>query len=68
MANIEIRSVEGLAGTAVPYAYAVKAGPWLFLTGHEAFDFATGGAPEVEGPRAFLRSARRVSSAKRNTS
>lgn len=53
MANIEIRSVEGLAGTAVPYAYAVKAGPWLFLTGHEAFDFATGGAPEVEGPAAF---------------
>ena len=53
MANIEIRSVEGLAGTAVPYAYAVKAGPWLFLTGHEAFDFATGGAPEVEGPAGF---------------
>ena len=53
MANIEIRSVEGLAGTAVPYAYAVKAGPWLFLTGHEAFDFATGDAPEVEGPAAF---------------
>ena len=42
MANIEIRSVEGLAGSAVPYAYAVKAGPWLFLTGHEAFDFAAG--------------------------
>jgi enamine deaminase RidA (YjgF/YER057c/UK114 family) len=53
MANIEIRSVEGLAGTAVPYAYAVKAGPWLFLTGHEAFDFATGPAPEVEGPEGF---------------
>ena len=53
MANIEIRSVEGLAGTAVPYAYAVKAGPWLFLTGHEAFDFASGPAPEVEGPEGF---------------
>ena len=39
MANTEIRSVEGLAGSGVPYAYAVKAGPWLFLTGHEAFDF-----------------------------
>jgi len=45
MANIEIRSVENLAGTGVPYAYAVKAGPWLFLTGHEAFDFATGNIP-----------------------
>ena len=53
MANIEVRSVEGLAGSAVPYAYAVKAGPWLFLTGHEAFDFATGPAPEVEGPAGF---------------
>jgi len=53
MANIEVRSVEGLAGTGVPYAYAVKAGPWLFLTGHEAFDFAAGPAPEVEGPEGF---------------
>ncbi|TAK80610.1 MAG: hypothetical protein EPO20_27845 [Betaproteobacteria bacterium] len=53
MANIEVRSVEGLAGTAVPYAYAVKAGPWIFLTGHEAFDFASGAAPEVEGAEGF---------------
>src|SRR3954464_5626263 len=53
MANIEIRSVDGLAGTAVPYAYAVKAGQWLFLTGHEAFDFASGLAPEVEGHAGF---------------
>src|SRR5438477_343434 len=53
MANIEIRSVDNLAGTGVPYAYAVKAGPWLFLTGHEAFDFATGHAPEVEGHAGF---------------
>ena len=37
----------------MPYAYAVKAGPWLFLTGHEAFDFAAGPAPEVEGPEGF---------------
>jgi hypothetical protein len=22
----------------VSYAYAVKAGPWIFLTGHEAFE------------------------------
>src|SRR3954454_13203405 len=53
MPNIEIRSVEGLAGTGVPFAYAVKAGPWLFLSGHEAFDFAAGAAPEVEGPEGF---------------
>jgi len=53
MSGIEIRAVEGLAATEVPYAYAVKAGPWLFLSGHEAFDFATGLAPEVEGPAGF---------------
>ena len=53
MANIEARAVETLAGSGVPYAYAVKAGPWLFLTGHEAFDFAAGAAPEVEGPAGF---------------
>ena len=53
MADIEVRSVESLAGTGVPYAYAVKAGQWIFLTGHEAFDFASGLAPEVEGPAGF---------------
>jgi enamine deaminase RidA (YjgF/YER057c/UK114 family) len=39
-----------LAGGAITYAYAVKAGPWVFLNGHEAFDFEKGLAPEVEGP------------------
>ena len=53
MAGIELRAVEHLAGSGIAYAYAVKAGPWLFLTGHEAFDFAAGPAPEVEGPSAF---------------
>jgi enamine deaminase RidA (YjgF/YER057c/UK114 family) len=53
MAGIELRAVDHLAGSGVPYAYAVKAGPWLFLTGHEAFDFDAGGAPDVEGPAAF---------------
>ena len=39
---LEVRSVENLLGTPVPYAYAMKAGPWLFLTGHEAYDWRTG--------------------------
>jgi hypothetical protein len=39
-----------LVGSAVNCAYAVKAGPWVFLNGHEAFDFEQGLAPEVEGP------------------
>jgi enamine deaminase RidA (YjgF/YER057c/UK114 family) len=38
-----------LVGSSIDYAYAVKAGPWVFLNGHEAFDFAHGLAPEVEG-------------------
>jgi enamine deaminase RidA (YjgF/YER057c/UK114 family) len=41
--SLDMRSVENLLGTPVPYAYAVKAGPWLFLTGHEAYDWHTGG-------------------------
>src|SRR5262245_24441488 len=31
-----------LVGSAINYAYAVKAGPWVFLNGHEAFDFERG--------------------------
>lgn len=53
MAGIAVRAVDHLAGSGVAYAYAVQAGPWLFLTGHEAFDFAAGGAPEVEGAAEF---------------
>jgi enamine deaminase RidA (YjgF/YER057c/UK114 family) len=47
--GVTIRSTR-LAGSAINYAYAVKAGPWVFLNGHEAFDFDKGLAPEVEGP------------------
>jgi enamine deaminase RidA (YjgF/YER057c/UK114 family) len=51
---IEVKSVGQLAGTPVPYAYAVKAGPWIFLTGHEAFDWDTGAVDAaVAGPAGF---------------
>jgi hypothetical protein len=53
MAGIEVKAVDNLLGTPFPYAYAIKAGPWLFLTGHEAFDFASGTPPEVTGPPGF---------------
>jgi enamine deaminase RidA (YjgF/YER057c/UK114 family) len=53
MSEIEVKSVPGIAGSAMPYAYAVKAGPWIFLTGHEAFDFATGSGAAVAGPPGF---------------
>src|SRR5262245_4337793 len=49
-AALTIKSVEALAGSGTRFAYAVKAGPWIFLNGHEAFDFERGLAPEVEGP------------------
>src|SRR5215831_356258 len=53
MPALELKSVANLLGTPISYAYAVKAGPWIFLNGHEAFDFA-GGIPEaVAGPTGF---------------
>ena len=58
MAALEVRAVENLLGTAVSYAYAVKAGPWIFLNGHEAFDFASGSPEEVVGPAGFPRYGR----------
>jgi len=53
MAALEVKSVARLLGTPVPYAYAVKAGPWIFLTGHEAYDWETGIPPEVTGAPGF---------------
>ena len=48
--SLVVKSVERLAGSATSFAYAIKAGPWIFLNGHEAFDFERGLASEVEGP------------------
>ena len=50
---LDVRFVENLLGTSVRYAYAVKAGPWVFLTGHEAYDWGTGISEEVTGPPGF---------------
>jgi len=47
---LTVKAVGRLAGSADSLAYAVKAGPWIFLNGHEAYDFERGLAPEVEGP------------------
>jgi enamine deaminase RidA (YjgF/YER057c/UK114 family) len=57
-AGITVKSVERLAGSSINYAYAVKAGPWIFLNGHEAYDFEKGLAPEVEGPPGYRLSGR----------
>ena len=56
--SLEVKSVPRLVGSTTKYAYAIKAGPWIFLNGHEAFDFETGLAPEVEGPRGYPLSGR----------
>jgi enamine deaminase RidA (YjgF/YER057c/UK114 family) len=45
--SLEVRSVDKLLGTPVPYAYAVRAGPWVFLTGHEAYDWRSGEVDEA---------------------
>src|SRR5947208_16370582 len=52
MPGVEVKSVN-LLGMPVPYAYAVKAGPWIFLTGHEALDFESGIPEAVAGPPGF---------------
>jgi enamine deaminase RidA (YjgF/YER057c/UK114 family) len=50
---LEVKSVDRLLGTPISYAYAVKAGPWVFLTGHEAYDWVTGIPDEVTGPAGY---------------
>ena len=51
---LDVRSVDDMVGTPVAYAYAVKAGPWLFLSGHEAYDWRTGTTDEgVSGPPGY---------------
>lgn len=55
MNKMDVRSVPSLAGSGIPYASAVKAGPFIFLTGHEAFDFTSGSHAEVAGPPGFPR-------------
>src|SRR5256886_13191301 len=57
-AALTVKAVERLAGSGTRFAYAVKAGPWIFLNGHEAFDFERGLAPEVEGPSGHRLSGR----------
>jgi enamine deaminase RidA (YjgF/YER057c/UK114 family) len=53
MAEVEPLSVVKLLGTDMLYAPGVRAGNWIFLTGHEAFDFEKGVPAEVTGPASF---------------
>jgi enamine deaminase RidA (YjgF/YER057c/UK114 family) len=48
-----VRKTQRLVGSAVNHAYAVKAGPFVFLNGHEGYDFAAGVTPAVAGASGF---------------
>ena len=53
MVEVEPHSVVRLLGTDILYTPGVRAGNWLFMTGHEAFDFENGVPAEVAGPANF---------------
>src|SRR4051794_31438260 len=50
---ITVRTTEHLVGSVVNHAYAVKAGSFVFLNGHEGYDFAAGVTSEVAGAPGF---------------
>ncbi len=50
---IRVRTAEHLVGSSVNHAYAVQAGPFVFLNGHEGYDFAAGVTPAVAGAPGF---------------
>ena len=51
---LEVKPLLNLVGTSVSYAYAVKPGPWIFLTDHEAYDWHTGRVDEaISGPPGY---------------
>jgi enamine deaminase RidA (YjgF/YER057c/UK114 family) len=52
-AALTVRTAEHLVGSAINHAYAVKAGPFVFLNGQEGFDFAAGVTPAVAGAPGF---------------
>jgi enamine deaminase RidA (YjgF/YER057c/UK114 family) len=49
MANLKYLERTRLPGTGFELAQGVRAGSWLFFTGHEATDFQNGLAPTVAG-------------------
>lgn len=49
MAGVKPLSPVRIGGTDIEYAQGIRAGSWLFLTGHEASDFQNGIAAEVAG-------------------
>ena len=50
---VKFLTAEHFVGSTLHVAYAAKAGPFVFLNGHEAFDFDQGVVPAVAGPTGF---------------
>jgi len=49
MADVKPIAPVRIGQTEIEFAQGMRAGPWLFFTGHEATDFAHGIAAEVAG-------------------
>src|SRR5262245_34747552 len=49
MADVKCIAPTRIGGTDILYAQGMRAGPWLFFTGHSANDFEHGLASEVAG-------------------
>ena len=49
MPEVKPMAPRRIGGTDIMYAQGMRAGPWLFFTGHMASDFAHGLAAEVAG-------------------
>jgi enamine deaminase RidA (YjgF/YER057c/UK114 family) len=50
MADVKPIAPVRIGGTEIEFAQGMRAGPWLFFTGHEATDFTHGIPPAVAGP------------------
>ncbi len=58
MADVKLIAPTRIGGTEIEYAQGVRAGSWLFFTGHHATDFAHGLAAPVAGNPGLPRGGR----------
>ena len=68
MVDVKFIAPTPIGGTDIQYAQGVRAGPWLFFTGHMASDFAHGLAAEVAGKPSSRSEARRAIAARATSS
>ena len=68
MADVKCIAPTRIGGTEIEYAQGMRAGSWLFFTGHMASDFEHGLAAAVAGKPGFRSAARRAIAAKATSS